>query len=61
MNKCARMAHGKTIHSSGQMEHHKVIVRDQAHAITGDAPHVQLHEEHRTPLCFINGLPYMKM
>ena len=61
MNQYARMANGKTIHSAGQMEHHKVIVKDQAHAITGEVPYIQLHEGHRTPLCFINGLPYMKM
>ena len=61
MNQYARMANGKTIHSSGQMEHHKVIVKDQAHAITGEVPYIRLHEGHRTPLCFINGLPYMKM
>ena len=34
MNQCARTANGKMIHSSGQMEHHKIIVKDQAHAIT---------------------------
>jgi hypothetical protein len=38
MNQCARMANGKTIHSSGQMEHHKVVVKDQAHAITNVVP-----------------------
>ena len=61
MNQCARMINGKTMHSSGQMEHHKAVVKDQAHAITNVVPHLEPHEGYRTPLCFINGLPYMKM
>ena len=61
MNQCARMINGKTIHSSGQMEHHKVVVKDQAHAITNVVPYLEPHEGSRTPLCFINGFPYMKM
>jgi hypothetical protein len=61
MNKCARMANGKTIHSSGQMEHYKIIVKDQAFVITNVAPYIELPEGHQTPLCFINGLPHMKM
>ena len=61
MNQYARMMNGKTIHSSGQMEHHKIVVKDQAHAITNVMPYLELHKGYRTPLCFINGLPYMKM
>jgi hypothetical protein len=61
MKQYARMANGKKIHSSGQMEHHKIVVKDQAHAITNVIPYIKLHEGHRTPLCIINGLPYMKM
>jgi hypothetical protein len=52
------MANGKTIHSSGQMEHHKIMVKDQAHAITNVIPCIKLHEGCRTPLCVINGLPH---
>jgi hypothetical protein len=44
MNQHARMINGKTIHSSGQMEHHKVVVKDQAHAITNVAPYLELHK-----------------
>jgi hypothetical protein len=40
MNQHARMANGKTIHSSGQMEHHKIVVKDQAHAITNVIPYI---------------------
>jgi hypothetical protein len=61
MNQCARMANRKTIHSSGQMEHHKIIVKDQAHAITNIIPHIELHEGCQTPLCVISVLTYMKM
>jgi hypothetical protein len=61
MNQCARMANGKMIHSSGQMEHHMIIVKGQAHTITNVIPYIELHEGYRTPLCFINGLPYTKM
>jgi hypothetical protein len=61
MNQYARMANGKTIHSSGQMEHHKITVKDQAHANTNIIPYIEIHEGYWTPLCFINGLPYMKM
>jgi hypothetical protein len=34
MNQCMRMAKGKAIHSSGQMEHNKIAVMDRAFAIT---------------------------
>ena len=61
MNQYVRMANGKTIHSSGQMEHHKIVVKDHVHAITNVIPYIKLHEGYRTPLCLINGLPYMKM
>ena len=61
MNQCTRIANGKAIHSSGQMEHYKITVKDQAFAITNVTPYIELPEGYRTPLCFVNGLPHMKM
>jgi hypothetical protein len=60
MNQCARMANGKTIHSSGQMEQNKIVVIDWAFVITKITPFIELLEGYRTPLCFINGPPYMQ-
>jgi hypothetical protein len=54
------MADGKTIHSSGQMEHHKIIVKAPVFAVTDGLHYVELLEGYRTPLCFINGLPCMR-
>jgi hypothetical protein len=47
MDQYARMANRKTIHSSGQMEHYKIIVKDQAHTITNLIPYIKLHEGHQ--------------
>jgi hypothetical protein len=61
MNQWARMVDGKMIHLSGQMEHHKIIVKEWAFAVTNVIPCIELLEGYRTPLCFINGLPYMRL
>jgi hypothetical protein len=61
MNQYTRMIDGKTILSSGQMEHFKVIVNEKSFSITGEVPYIELIEGYRIPLSTINGLAYMKM
>jgi hypothetical protein len=61
MNQHARMIDGKTIHSSGQMEHFKVAVNEKSFSITGNVPYIELIEGYQIPLRRINGLAYMKM
>jgi hypothetical protein len=41
MNQYARMINGKRIHSSGQMDHFKVIVNEKSFSITGEVPHIE--------------------
>jgi hypothetical protein len=43
------------------MEHYKIIVKDRAFVITNVIPYSEFLEGYRTPLCFFNGLPHMKM
>jgi hypothetical protein len=61
MNQHTRMINGKTIHSSGQMEHFKAIVNEKSISITSEVPHIELIEGYRIPLSMINSLAYMKM
>jgi hypothetical protein len=51
---------GKTIHSSGQMEHHKVDICDKSRVVGGKQRIVTL-EGHAIPLHIRDGLPYMDM
>ena len=60
MNQHARMIDGKSIHSSGQMAHYKVIVNEKSFNVTGEVPYIELFDRYRIPLSTINGLAYMK-
>ena len=41
MNQCARKIDGKSIHSSGQMAHYKVVVNEKSYNVTGEAPFIE--------------------
>ena len=60
LHEYAILGKGQTIHSSGQMEHHRNIVRDGS-SMVGHAQCVITVDECAIPLDIINGLPYMKM
>ena len=51
---------GRSIHSAGQMEHHKAIVYDRSMKVGGYQCIVTL-EGYILPLNIINGLPYLPM
>ena len=57
----ARMTDGKTIHSSGQIEHFKALVNEKSISVTSEVPCIELIEGYRTPLSTINDLACMKM
>ena len=61
MHEYAYVQGGKTIHSSGQIEHNKNTVNDKAAAITGETPHIRTLEGYMIPMKVINGLTYIKM
>jgi hypothetical protein len=60
VNQHARMIDGQTMHSSGHMEHFKVIVNEKSFSITGDVPCIELIEGYQMPLSRNNGLAHMK-
>ena len=60
MNQYARMIDGKSIHSSGQIAHCKVIVNEKSYNVTGEVPFIELLDGHQIPLSTINGLAHMK-
>ena len=51
---------GRTIHSSGQLEHYKNRVDDRSRKVNGKQC-IRTVEELLIPLDIINGLPYLKM
>jgi len=61
MHEYAYVQGGKTIHSSGQIEHNKNTVNDKAAAITGKTPHIRTLEGYMIPMKVINGLTYIEM
>ena len=61
MHEYAYVQGGKTIHSSGQIEHNKNTVNDKAAAITGETPHIRTLEGYMIPMKVINGLTYIEM
>jgi hypothetical protein len=54
MNQYARMVDGKTIHSSGQMEHFKAIVNEKSLSITGEVPRIEAHSYRSGLACFLD-------
>ena len=56
----AILGKGQTMHSSGQMEHHRNLVHDKSMKVGGLQCIITVGE-HVIPLQITNGLPYMKM
>ena len=60
MNRYALLGKGKTIHSCGQMEHHKLTVDDKSRKV-GRNQRITTIGGYVIPLNIRNGLPYMSM
>ena len=60
MNRYALLGKGKTIHSCGQLEHHKLTVDDKSRKVDGNQ-RITTMDGHVIPLNIRNGLPHMTM
>ena len=56
----AILGKGQTMHSSGQMEHHRDLVHEKSMKVGGLQCIITV-DEHVIPLQITNGLPHMKM
>ena len=59
VNQGAHMPDGKTILSSGQMEHFGCTVNEKARIITGKDPYLETVEGYRLPITIRKGLAYL--
>ena len=61
MNQYAHIGHGKTIHSSGQLEMFGNDVNDKSIRVKGGKQCIQTQDGYCIPLNIIAGLPYMSL
>ncbi|MCA1806916.1 MAG: hypothetical protein LC687_03505, partial [Actinobacteria bacterium] len=55
------MPDGRTIISTGQLEHFKIIVNEKSKTITGKTPSIVTLEGYEIPISTRQGLPYIKL
>ena len=61
MHQYAYLGHGKTIHSSVQMEHYKLKVHEKSLKAAGGSQRITTPDGYVFPVDIIQGLPYIKM
>ena len=61
INQAAYMPDGRTILSTGQLEHFKIKVNDKSKRITGKTPSIITLEGHEIPMETRKGLPYISL
>lgn len=61
INQAAYMPEGRTILSTGQMEHYKTKVNEKSSRITGTTPSIVTLEGHEIPIAVKKGLPYVSL
>jgi hypothetical protein len=61
INQTAWMPDGRTIISTGQLEHFKVQVNERSKHVTGKTPRIITLEGYKIPISTHRGLPYIKL
>ena len=61
LHQYAYMGKGKSIHSSGQLEHHRNDVNDKSMKVNGGMQRIVTNDGYVFPLNIKNGLPYLKI
>ncbi|MCA1807650.1 MAG: hypothetical protein LC687_07375, partial [Actinobacteria bacterium] len=61
VNQAAHMPEGRTILSTGQLEHYKIKVDERSMKVTGKLPCVTSLEGHQIPIETRRGLPYLRL
>jgi hypothetical protein len=61
INQTAWMPDGRTIISTGQLEHFKVQVDEHSKHVTGKTPRIITLEGYEIPISTQRGLPYIKL
>ena len=61
MHQYAYMGEGKTIHSSGQLEHYKNNVNDKSLKVSGGLQRITTNDGYIHPLNIQHGLPYVSI
>ena len=61
VHQTAYMPEGRSIISTGQLEHFKIKVDEKPLRITGKVPTITTLEGYEVPICIRRGLPYIQL